>query len=182
MAVLVALIRGINVGGHKRMKMDALKGLCGRLGFEQPRTLLQSGNLVFRADRSAADAAKALEAGIAETFGFQATVIVREAAALDAVIETNPFPDEAAADAARVVAVFLAGEPAAGAGDRLTATIAGPEQAVVAGDVAYIHYPDGQGRSKLTNVAIEKALGVAGTARNWSTVTKLAALAADAAG
>jgi uncharacterized protein (DUF1697 family) len=178
MAVHIALLRGINVGGNKPIRMEALRALCQSIGFTDARTLLQSGNVVFRADAGGPDKlARTLETAIAAEFGFAVTVLVRRPAELADVIRRNPFPQEAADAPGRLVVMFLDAAPGKAAIDRLTGALAGPEIVTLAGREAFIVYPDGIGRSKLTNVAIEKLLGVAGTARNWNTVTRLDALA-----
>lgn len=177
MAIHIALLRGINVGGNKLIRMEALRALCQRHGLADARTLLQSGNLVFRADADPAEAAGRLEAAIAGEFGFAVTVLARTPAEFTDAIRHNPYPEAATATPGRLVVMFLAAAPGKDAIDRLTGAVTGPEIVTMAGREAYVVYPDGIGRSKLTNAAIEKALGVTGTARNWNTVTKLAALA-----
>jgi uncharacterized protein (DUF1697 family) len=148
------------------------------MGFIDIQTVLQSGNLVFRA-RGGKDCAleSRIEAALEERFKLKTTVVIRSARAWPKLVAGNPFEAAAQADPSHLLVMPLKAEPAAGAEAVLRAAIKGREQARVVGDVAYLVYPDGIGRSKLTIAAIERALGVAGTARNWNTVTKLAALA-----
>lgn len=172
MTVCAALLRGINVGGHRIIKMAELRALCTALGYDAVRTLLQSGNVVFRAaDDDPSAVGVTLGAAIEERFGFAVDVMVRTAGDLRAVIDHCPFPQAAANDPKRLVATFLAHEADPKAVAELQAGQAGPEQIAPGPGALYIHYPQGIGRSKLTNAVVEKRLGVRGTARNWKTVT-----------
>ncbi len=176
MATFVALLRGINVGGNKAVKMAALKALCAAAGFADARTLLQSGNVVFAATGEPRDIAGTLESAIRAEFGFPVAVIVRTAGDLDRIVADNPFGREATDDPGHLVVMFLDRDAEGAAVARLAADHGGPET-IASGDRAlYIYYPDGIGRSKLTNALIEKRIGVTGTARNWNTVTKLLAM------
>ena len=158
MKTSIALIRGINVGGHKKVAMADVKRICESLGYTNVRTLLNSGNVIFEAKKP--DAAK-LEAAIG------AKVILRTPEDLAEAVANNPFDTS---DPGHLVVMFLDGKPERGI------DWPSPEQAHLAGRHLFLYYPDGQGRSKLTNALIEKTLKVAGTARNWNTVTKLVAL------
>jgi uncharacterized protein (DUF1697 family) len=174
MPVYIALIRGINVGGHKKLKMADVKIAFEELGLDGVRTHLQSGNVVFRSSRSdRAKLAKALE-GI---LGVEARIILRTADELRSVIAANPFPEDAKRNPSGFVVEFLSDKPAAAAMQALRDAYQGPETMQLLGAELYIHYGEGMGRSKLTNTLIERKLGVAGTARNWNTVTKLLELA-----
>ena len=104
--------------------------------------------------------------------------MLRTADEWDAIIARNPFAEAAKNDPARLILMPLKGAPDAAAIKSLRDGYKGPETIHVAGREAYLIYPEGQGNSKLTNALIERKLGVAGTARNWNTVLKLAALAA----
>ncbi|MEQ8699923.1 MAG: DUF1697 domain-containing protein [Bauldia litoralis] len=181
MTTFVALLRATNVGGNNLVKMAALKALCQKAGFGDVRTLLQSGNVVFTASGKPAAIADGLKASIANAFGFSIAVFVRTAGELETTVGANPFAREAADAPGQVVAMFVDRDPAAEALERLAADHAGPER-IAAGDrVLYIHYPDGLGRSKLTNALVEKRLGVTGTARNWNTMTRLLAMVGEPA-
>jgi uncharacterized protein (DUF1697 family) len=178
MTTFVALLRGVNVGGHTKVAMAELRDLIARLGFADAQTLLQSGNLVFRtAGKTGAQLERMLEAEAAKRLGLEAAFMVRSAEEWKAAVAHNPFPEEARRDPARLVLVALKDAPPAGAVKALQAAIVGREVVRARGREAYIVYPDGQGRSKLTNALIEKTLGTRGTARNWNTVLKLDALA-----
>jgi uncharacterized protein (DUF1697 family) len=178
MAAHIALLRAVNVGGRS-LKMGELAAFARDLGLEAPRTLLQSGNLVFESDRTAAaELESRLETGAEARFGFQIDFMVRSAAEWRALVAANPFPDAARDDPSHLLAMPLKAAPASGAPAALRDAIKGPERAELIGRTAYLVYPEGIGRSKLTIRVIEKQLGVRGTARNWNTVLKLAEMVA----
>ncbi|HXV64812.1 MAG TPA: DUF1697 domain-containing protein, partial [Vicinamibacteria bacterium] len=169
---------GINVGGHKRVSMAELRSLFDELGFDDVQSLLQSGNVVFRADRTETPALEQLlETAAKERLGIETVFFVRTAAEWKTVVARNPFPQEAKEDPSHLLVMCLHQRPKAAAVKSLEAAIRGSEVLRVSGREAYIVYPDGVGRSRLTNTLIERKLGTSGTARNWSTVVKLAALA-----
>lgn len=178
MTTHVALLRAINVAGHKQVAMADLCNLVTRLGFEDVRSVLQSGNLVFRsATRSGARLERLLETEAAKRLAVLTDFFVRTAEEWQDVITRNPFRKEAARDPSHLVVVFLKNAPGASAVKALRAAITGPEIVRVDGRQAYIYYPNGIGRSRLTNTLIETKLGTRGTGRNWNTVVRLAALA-----
>lgn len=178
MPINIALIRGINVGGHRKVAMAELRDLLTELGFADVRSLLQSGNLVFRSDRrTAAVVERLLEAETARRMGLQTDFFVRGAEEWNSVIARNPFPAEAERDPGHLVVMCLKDAPEKKDVKALQAAIAGPEVVRADGRHAYIVYPDGIGTSKLTNALMEKKLGTRGTSRNWNTVLKLDALA-----
>jgi uncharacterized protein (DUF1697 family) len=174
----IALLRAVNLGPYNRVAMADLRDLAVALGFEQPKTLLQSGNLVFRNGRPTGAALEALlERETAARLGLEIAYVVRTVAEWQAIVSRNPFPEEARRDPAHLVLLCLKAVPAPGALERLQAAIPGREVVRTDGRQAYLVYPDGIGTSKLTNAVIERRLGTAGTGRNWNTVLKLAALA-----
>lgn len=179
MTTFVSLLRGINVGGNKTIRMNALKALYEKLGLEDVRTHLNSGNVVFAAKGTSAKVAKLLEDAVEKEFGFRPAIIVRSANDLAKLLERNPFPDMAKEDPGHLLVMALAGKPRADAKDRITKSYSGPEEIEVAGEDVYLTYPKGIGKSKLTIALLEKHLGVTGTARNWNTLTKLLAIAEE---
>ena len=176
----IALLRAVNVGGRS-VAMLELRTMLAELGCGNPRTLLQSGNAVFalKARTSAAAFEATLEAQAQRHFGIPVAFMLRSAAEWDTIIAHNPFPGAALRDPAHLLLMALKGEPTTAAVRALRDGYNGPETIHVAGRDAYLIYPEGIGRSKLTNALIERKLGVAGTARNWNTVLKLAALVAS---
>jgi len=174
----IILLRGVNVGGNKMVPMADLKVWLSKQGFAEVRTLLQSGNVVLRsAGPSGAKLEKQLAAAAAEDLKLKADFMVRTPAEWDRMIAANPFPAEAKSDPSHLVALVLKGAPAAAQMAALMAAIPGREQAVVTESVAYLYYPDGIGDSKLTPALLDRTLGFRGTARNWNTILKIAALA-----
>jgi len=180
MTVHIALLRAVNVGGRS-VSMAELRAMFVALGYENPRTLLQSGNAVFTLKTKASSAAleDKLEVEAQKRFGMPISFMLRTATEWDAIIAGNPFADAAQRDPAHLLVMALKNAPAAAAINALRSGYSGPETIHVAGRDAYLIYPEGIGRSKLTNALIERKLGVAGTGRNWNTVLKLAALAAQ---
>jgi uncharacterized protein (DUF1697 family) len=174
----IALLRGINVGGNKMVAMAALRGLCEKLGFEHPQTLLQSGNLVFRCTEPKGEALEErLEREIEKRLKVQCSVLVRTVKEWDAIIERNPFEDAARTDPSHLLVYCLKTKAVSGAEEALRAAITGPEQIKVDGRHAYVWYSTGVGTSKVTPGLVEKKLGTIATGRNWNTVQKLAVLA-----
>lgn len=179
MTLHVALFRGINVGGRNVLPRAALRSLLRDLGFENPRSVRQSGNLVFGADAKHTPIAieQQIEAAVQERFGTAGTLVVRTAAQWASVVACNPFPGEAGSDPAHMVVMALKTAPDADAAALLRVGYPGRESIAIEGREAYLVYPDGIGRSRLTHAVLEKKLGVVGTARNWNTVLELAELA-----
>ena len=177
MSVAVALLRAVNVGG-RALKMADLVSMARDIGLEDPRTLLQSGNLVFATAQALdADFERRLETEAERRFGFPVDFVVRSAGDWRSMIARNPFLKAARDDPSHLLVMPLKSEPADGALDALRAAIKGREEAAVLGRDAYLVYPDGIGRSKMTIQVIERRLKTRGTARNWNTVLKLAAMA-----
>jgi uncharacterized protein (DUF1697 family) len=173
----IALLRAINLAGLNTVAMTDLRELMTSLGLEDVTTLLQSGNAVFRSTKPADGLERLLERAAEQQFGSRIEFFVRTAAEWKAMIGANPFPSEAKADPGHLLAVTLKAAPTAAKVDALQKAIKGREVVRAKGRCAYIVYPDGVGRSKLTSALIEKTLGTRGTGRNWNTVLKLAALA-----
>jgi uncharacterized protein (DUF1697 family) len=179
-ATYVGLLRAINLAGKNSVSMSALRDVAAGLGLQDARTLLQSGNIVFRSQVSSADKLeRLLQDAAAKTLRVSTEFFVRTAAEWNAIVAANPFVNEAKRDPARLVAVVFKAAPDRAAVSALQKAIQGREKVIAKGREAFITYPDGQGRSKLTIALIEKTLGTRGTARNWNTVLKLAALASE---
>jgi uncharacterized protein (DUF1697 family) len=175
MTTYVALFCGLNVGGRNRLPMKALVSLLERLGAEEVRTYIQSGNAVFRhPERRAERLAPRIEAAVAEACGGASKVLLRGAAVLDRAIEGNPYPD-AKGDPKSLHVYFLDAAPRGPNLAELERLRKGAERFLLAGDLFYLHAPEGIGRSKLA-ARVAAALGVVATARNWRTVCELRAL------
>jgi uncharacterized protein (DUF1697 family) len=175
-ATYIALLRAVNVGGRKPVAMAALRSLATDIELTNPRTLLQSGNLVFGSEARAGEIETLLETEAQKRLGLDTTFFVRSAREWQAVIARNPFPKDAARDPSHLVVMFLKHAPASSAVAALRTAIKGSEVVRAHARHAYLVYPDGIGTSRLTTAVIERNLGT-GTGRNWNTVRKLAALA-----
>lgn len=169
----VALLRGINVGGHRRVGMPALANVFTDLGYEGVQTYIQSGNVVFRAH--VADSA-GIEAAIEQRFGFPVQVALRTGAEWARAIAGNPYPVQAAADGSKVHLALLSAEPDAEGLASLQAVPRGRDNWQLDGRNLYLDLPNGAGRTKLDHGTLERRLGVGVTVRNWKTVGALGQL------
>lgn len=172
----VALLRGINLGPHKRVAMPALRELLGEAGFENVSTYVQSGNVVLASDAEPIDLERELEHLIADRFGFEVDVIVRSEHELSEVVRRNPLA-EVAVEPKRYQVTFLAQPLEPDRVERLAALAAGAERFVADGRELYAWHPDGVARSKLWARVGSTGLGVKATSRNWATVTTLLEMA-----
>jgi uncharacterized protein (DUF1697 family) len=173
----IALLRGINVGGHRSVGMTDLRNFLTQLGFDDVRSLLQSGNLIFGSRvRTASELERFLEGESVKRFGIEIDFFVRSPEEWKSIIRQNPFRKEAELDPARLVLLLLKSAPEPEDVAALQAEIKGAEVVKAKGRQIYAFYPDGQGRSRLTNAVIERKVGRC-TGRNWNTVLKLAIVA-----
>jgi uncharacterized protein (DUF1697 family) len=173
MPVMVALLRGVNVGGRSRLPMADLRAVSEGLGHRGVRTYVQSGNLVFSTgDRSTDRVAAQLEAAIAATCDVQLAVVVRTAAQLGSVIDADPFVGRGE-DPGSVHVTFFPGR-APSPGD---VTGFAPEEVEAIGGELHLHLPDGIGRSRLAAHLARRA--PEGTTRNWRTVATLHGMASE---
>jgi len=176
MPTYIALLRGINVGGNRVVKMSDLGGIFVAAGAHDVATYIQSGNVVFtHAARSERTLVAELEKRIAKAAGFPVPVRLRTAGQLVRVIEDSPFRD---VDPDHLHVAFLAARPPANA-PTIDARAFAPERCAAVGRELYLYLPEGMGRSKLAAAVLAKpkAIGAAGTARNWRTVLRLNELA-----
>ena len=175
MKTYIALLRGINVGGSNLVAMSDLRSLAASLGFQEAHTLLKSGNLVFRnGEPFGQDLETLLESETAKRLGVNPDYFVRTCKEWAEMIAMNPMPAPAAEDPSRFMVIFMKSVPEPQRLELLKASMEGPEILSAVGGHLYVHYPDGMGRSKVSNVFIERRLGVRGTARNWNTIMKIA--------
>jgi uncharacterized protein (DUF1697 family) len=176
MPTFVALLRGVNVGRGRRVPMEALRTLLAGLGYADVRTLLNSGNAVFRAPRASTTAlASAVSAAIARTLAVEVPVIVKSALQLDAVVADNPFAG-IGADPARLFVAFAPTPQALAALDGIRGLLTPHEGFAIGRGAAYLHCPAGILQSKAGEALLGRA-GRAVTTRNWATTLKLHALA-----
>ena len=169
----VALLRGVNLAGRNKVPMAELRSALESLGLEDVVTYIQSGNVVFRSGGGGArELAGRMERAIADAFGIEVAVLLRTPAELAKVAAGNPFLQHGA-DPSKLHVVFLGGKPGKTAAARLDPERSPPDEFELSGRELYLHLPNGFGRSKLTLDYVERSLGVAATARNWRTLTKL---------
>jgi uncharacterized protein (DUF1697 family) len=180
MNTYVALLRAVNVGGTGKLPMADLRKVLDGLGFKNVETYIQSGNVVFDAVGSPAKVRAAIAVELQKLMGAPVEVMVRTHEDLSRIIAANPFAAEAAADGARVHVAFLGGPAATGAQGALAGIVtkypARRDRFHLAGDVLYLHLPDGAAETKFSGKTLDRAMGVAGTGRNWNTVLKLHAM------
>jgi uncharacterized protein (DUF1697 family) len=178
MTVAISMLRGVNLGPHKRVKMDALRTLYESLGLEEPQSYVQSGNVLFKTREKNLDRlTKKIENAIEQTFGFHADVIVRTAAELREAIAKNPFAGRKEIEPNKLLVTFLVRDPGEEARAKIRRIDAKPEEMWIEGRELYIYFPNGMARPKLSIPLIEKTLGTSGTGRNWNSVTKMLEMA-----
>ena len=178
MPVIISMLRGVNVGGHHKIKMDALRDLYLSLKFQGPQTYLQSGNVIFRTgERNLAQLSKLIQSAIERKVGFRPDVLLRTIPELRDAIARSPFAKRPGLEPSKLVVTFLGAEPSAHARKALLAMDIVPEELHVQGPELYIYFPNGQARPKLSWPRVEKILNLSFTSRNWNTVTKLLELA-----
>jgi len=176
MEPMISLLKGVNVGGHGKIKMDLLRDLYTGIGLKDPRTYIQSGNVVFLAKEKHRDhIARQISDAIEHACGFRPEVAVRTLPEMQGIVARYPF---AGREPAKVAVLFLTGEPVA------------PETLVVKpckeewkldGQEMFVYFPDGMGKTKFSVPSLEKSLKTFATARNWNTVLKLVEMACELA-
>jgi uncharacterized protein (DUF1697 family) len=178
MTVVIALLRGINVGGHHKIKMEALRNLLQSLGLRDVQTHLQSGNVVFRTPaRDLVRLRQRIEEAVEREFGFHCDVVLRTTADLRAAVAKNPFATRPDLDASRMAVHFLSADPGEEARTRLLAIKAEPEELRLETMELYIYFTNGMARPNLSMAQVERSLKTSGTSRNWNTVRKVLEMA-----
>ncbi|HMA52461.1 MAG TPA: DUF1697 domain-containing protein [Magnetospirillaceae bacterium] len=179
MSVFIAVLRAINVGGTGKLPMKDLKAACEAAGLLKVETYIASGNLVFEHDGTADQAQSIVAKILREQFGLTKNhTIIRTPEQLAAALAANPFADAALERPSSLMLTFLeATPPDPAASAEILAKWTGPERTHLAGDHLYVDFVAGAGTSKLTPAYLERALKVAGTARNWNTANKLLEMA-----
>ncbi len=174
MPVYISLLRGINVGPHKRMKMEKLRASFAALGFDPVETCIQSGNVVFRTARvSPAALKKKIEERIVSDFGFSVDVISRTSDEMDEIVQSNPLLKERGVDASKLHVAFLSEAPAEAAVKKLEALTLPPDRVRCSGEEIYLYFPNGVSGSSLWKHPLDRVLSVTATMRNWNTVNQL---------
>jgi uncharacterized protein (DUF1697 family) len=178
MAKYIAMLRGINVSGHKIIKMEQLRASFTAIGFSNTKTYIQSGNIIFEASNdSSASLSEKISQRILSDFGFSVPVTLRTAKEMEQIIKRNPFLSMPAIDHSKLHVTFLSDDPPKKALEQLLPLASKPEQVRIMGQEIFLYCPNGYGITKLSNTAIEKKLFVGATTRNWKTVNTLLAMA-----
>lgn len=174
MPVYVALLRGINVGAHKRIKMDALRQTFEALKFQEVKTYIQSGNVVFKTAKVPAEKlAQRIEKQILSDFGFAASVVCRTFDEMRDAIEKNPFVKIPGIDPEKLHVSFLSAAPAAEGLAKLEKLTVAPERSCCVEKEVYLYLPNGTAESTLMKTPLDRTLSIIATTRNWRTVNTL---------
>jgi uncharacterized protein (DUF1697 family) len=169
----IALLRGINVGGNRKLPMQKLRSLCEELGWLDVRSYIQSGNLVFCSSAKGPRLETELERAIEKHFGFSISVLVRSAKNWSGYLKENPFPRASEREPNRVMLVLAKQAPKEDALRELSPYAKNGERLRRVKHALWIHYPEGAGKSKLTPSVLERCVGSPVTARNWRTALRL---------
>src|SRR5882724_10005739 len=158
MAVIVSLLRAVNLAGHNTVKMDALRALYESLGMRNAQTYVQSGNVVFRsAAKDLGRLGKRIEDAIEENFGFRTSIVLRTSGEMTDIVRRNPFAKRTDIEPNKLAVSFLAGQPGPEAKEKVEQIKVGPEEIFLDGRELYIYYSGGIGTSKLTPAVLERA-------------------------
>lgn len=169
----IALLRGINVSGHNKIPMPELRSLCAELGWQEVQSYIQSGNLVFQAESTAAKLETALERAIERRFGLSIPIVIRAAALWTDYVGDNPYP-EASQSAPNLVMLALSKDtPKPDAAEKLQERATCGERILQVRDALWVHFAAGVAKSKLSPALFDRLVGSPVTARNWRTVVKL---------
>jgi uncharacterized protein (DUF1697 family) len=180
MSTYISLLRGINVGGQKRLSMDSLQRLYIGLGFTAVRTYVQSGNVVFQTnDDDPPAVAKRIEQRIEADYGFPVAVFIRQPQDFRRILANNPFLNDRHADHSQLYVTFLYQPPPEAAWERTSAPAGIPDEFARGDMEIYIFCPNGYGKTKISNDFFERKLGVPATTRNWNTVKTLNQMAEE---
>lgn len=180
MPIYIAMLRGINVGGNKHVKMDQLRTSFEALGLQQVKTYIQSGNVVFKAATiSPAALTKKIENKILSQFGFSASVICRTVHEIEKTIKNNPFIHQPGIDHEKFHVAFLSQAPAPAALTKLASLTLAPDQSCCLGREVYLYFPNGHSGSSLWKYPLDGVLSVVTTTRNWRTVNTLHQMCRD---
>jgi uncharacterized protein (DUF1697 family) len=178
MPVIVSMLRGVNLGPHHRIKMDALRELYESLGLQDVKTYVQSGNVIFRtSSRSLSALSERIANAIEKRFGFGAEVILRSTADLRAVIARNPFAARPGIDPRKLLVTFLVHDPDPQGRAKVLQMKTDPEELCIDGREVYIYFANGMARPKLSWTQVATMLKTSGTGRNWNTVQALLEIA-----
>ncbi|MES2653976.1 MAG: DUF1697 domain-containing protein [Bacteroidota bacterium] len=178
MKTYISLLRGINVSGHKLIKMDALQKMYTDLQFKNSQTYIQSGNVIFQYKPTPTKTlAETIAKQIQKSFGFEVPVMVKELAELTAIANNNPFINKRQEDIQWLHVTLLSEEAEKSHIDKIKDLSFGADEYIIANNAIYVFCPNGYGNTKLNNNFFENKLKVNATTRNWKTITKLLSMA-----
>ncbi len=178
MTTYISILRGINVRGHKLIKMDALRKSYQDLGFQRITTYVQSGNVVFitqNAENGVLE--QKISRQINDVFGFEVPAIVLPVDRLQQIVDANPFLGQPEKEKSFLHVTFLSAVPSGYDRELIEVSKQGAEELLISEYAVYLYCPDGYGNSKLSNTFFEKKLKVAATTRNWKTTNELLKIA-----
>jgi uncharacterized protein (DUF1697 family) len=174
MNTFICLLRGINVSGHKLIKMKELQRMFESLGYLDVKTFIQSGNIVFKTKQIDIQIlTNQIHKQILVTFGFDVHVTIISSAELERIYKTNPFSINETFEIEKMLLTLLSGVPEKDKIDSLNMGNFGNDKHIIQGKELYLYCTDGYGKTKLSNNFIESKLKVSATTRNWKTVTEL---------
>lgn len=176
-AMYIALLRGINVGGRNQIPMPKLRSVCEDLGWGEVQHYIQSGNLVFKAGAAPASLEAALEQAIARSFSLSIPVIVRAVEDWASYVKGNPFPEASRNEPNFVQLALSKAPPRQGAEKAIERRATLGERAIRVDDALWIHFPSGVGKSKLSPALLDRLVGSPVTMRNLRTVFTLEEMA-----
>ena len=178
MPAIISMLRGVNVGGHNKIKMDALRKLYESLKLKSPQTYVQSGNVIFLSDeKNLSLLSQRIQDGIHRKFGFRPNVVLRTSSEFRNALAKNPFAARRGLDPSKLLVTFLASEPGQQVRENLLNFDTRGEELHIEGSELYIYFSNGVGQSKLSWPLLEKTLRIPFTSRNWNSVTKMLAIA-----
>jgi uncharacterized protein (DUF1697 family) len=177
MTIYIALLRGINVGGHNIIKMADLKSLLETMGLQKVKTYIQSGNVLFESNEKSEQLSQRMEDEINKTFGFPVPVILRTAEEVEQIIRDCPFSTDSLKEGESVQIAFLADKPAQNGINHLSTFKSEMDECKIEGKEVYLFFRQSIRNSKLATQLPK--LGVPATVRNWKTVIKLAAMSKE---
>lgn len=165
------MLRGINVSGQKKIKMDELRKLYESLGFELVQTYIQSGNVIFKTSlKDTSEIVNKIGEKIKQVFGYPVTIVLRTSDELESIVKRNPYEDK---DLSKVHVSFLSENQFEYSEEVLFEAKTGEEEFQILDKEVFLFLPHGSGRTKLTNNFLERKLGVKATTRNWRTINKI---------
>lgn len=178
MAVIISMLRGVNLGPHNRLKMEELRALYKALKLRDAQSYVQSGNVIFRsAEKDLDELARRIEGAIEKKFGFRPPVILRTTAELRDAIAKNPFAMRREIEPSKLLVTFLDRDPGEKVREQVLKINTAPEELRIEGREVYIYFPNGMARPKMNWAAVARVLKTQWTGRNWNSVQKMLQMA-----